>query len=839
MIPTPTDLFDKLAGCSVFSLLDMSQAYHQMELEEDSKVLTTVSTPFGLFRYNTQPFGTKNAPGDFQQTMDEMLNENPSLEHSGSYFDDIIVCSKTPEEHHGHLRETLQRFMDWGFRLNFNKCKFYRSSVKFLGKVVDSNGIRPDPDKVAAIQKMIDPTDVSTLRTFLGMVNYYQEFIPMMRELREPLDNLLKSDAVWEWTDVQTAAVSAIKAKLTEECLLTHYDPRLPIIVAADASQHGMGGVISHVYRDGKEKPIQFFSRALNTTQQRYSQTEKEALALIAAVKTFHRYLEGRKFTLLTDHRALLALFGKKKGKPVLAMNRLHRWSLFLAAYDFDIQYRNTLKFGQADALSRLIVATKALPELYEEDEDNDLLNDAGFQQVMVSAIRMLPVTSEDIIQAYGNDQEAQKLLEHIAEAATADQKFYVVKSVIMMNNRVYIPQVLRSRILDQLHVGHPGINRMKALARQHVYWKNLTKDVEAVVSQCFGCIQLQKNPVKATLASWPVSIKPGDRVHMDFAGPILGKMLLITVDSCSKWMDIAVMQTANSANTISFMYHYIATNGSPRVLVTDNGTQFTSAEFSAFCKQNGITHITSPVYHPQSNGQAERMVDTVKRFIRKSLVIDGETLNLGNCVATFLQAYHSTPSKATPGECTPALAHLGRELRTSMDMIRPRIVENLGPDLKMEEQFNRKFGALSRAFQVPDAIYWRKRKDDAWNAGCIKRKLGSKMFVIEDDCGKTHRLHVNQMIHRFAALMPEYDIISADDSTNGGGIQDDHDFNAPIMSPQSSRSSSPRASPSNRSMMTASATPQAVPTPRRSQRIRRRPKRLQIDPSKKRYEEV
>uniref|UniRef100_A0A914Y739 RNA-directed DNA polymerase n=1 Tax=Panagrolaimus superbus TaxID=310955 RepID=A0A914Y739_9BILA len=780
MIPTPNDLFDKLADCSVFSLLDMAQAYHQMELEEESKVLTTVSTPFGLFRYNTQPFGTKNAPGDFQQTMDEMIKEKPPLDHSGSYFDDIIVGSRNVEEHHQHLRETLQRFMDWGFRLNFNKCKFYRSSVKFLGKVVDGNGIRPDPDKVAAIQQMVDPTDVSSLRTFLGMVNYYQEFIPMMRDLREPLDNLLKSDAIWEWTDVQKAAVAGIKAKLTEECLLTHYDPRLPIIVAADASQHGMGGVISHIYPDGKEKPIQFFSRALNPTQQRYSQTEKEALALIAAVKTFHRYLEGRKFTLLTDHKALLALFGKKKGKPVLAINRLHRWSLFLSTYDFDIQYRNTTKFGQADALSRLIVATKALPELFEEDDDYD---DAALQQIMVSAVQMLPVTSDDIIKSYAEDEEAKKILNHLAEAAADGQKFYLVKKVIMMNNRVYIPQVLRQRILDQLHVGHPGINRMKALARQHVYWQNLTKDVEAMVNQCYGCIQLQKNPIKSPLASWPVSVKPGDRVHLDFAGPILDKMLLIAVDSCSKWIDIGVMDKANAFETVKFMWKYIATNGSPRVLVTDNGTQFTSAEFSAFCLRNGINHIKAPAYHPQSNGQAERMVDVTKRFIRKTIVLNGENVDPEDCIATFLQAYHTTPSKATPGECTPAFAHLGRELRTSMDMIRPQLLQSFGPDEKMEQQFNRKFGVKDRKFQIADAVYWRKGKDRDWSSATIKALIGSKMFLLEDAHGKCHRVHVNQMIHRHAALLPDYDpmfeycVPPADDIAPADGCDVEHDF--------------------------------------------------------------
>uniref|UniRef100_A0AC34FS61 Integrase catalytic domain-containing protein n=1 Tax=Panagrolaimus sp. ES5 TaxID=591445 RepID=A0AC34FS61_9BILA len=301
--------------------------------------------------------------------------------------------------------------------------------------------------------------------------------------------------------------------------------------------------------------------------------------------------------------------------------------------------------------------------------------------------------------------------------------------------------------------------------------------------------------------------------------------------------MDIAVMNTANSANTVSFMDHYVAINGSPRVLVTDNGTQFTSAEFSSFCKLHGIRHITSPVYHPQSNGQAERMVDTVKRFIRKCLVVNGETLNVANCVTTFLQAYHSTPSKATPGECTPAFAHLGREIRTSMDMILPQIIGNLGPDHLMEEQFNRKFGATTRDFQVPDNIYWRKRKDAPWNAGSIKQKIGSKMFLVEDDFGKTHRLHLNQMIHRFAALLPENEVLPADDSVPAE--QEDPDFDGVTPQATTPPSSHTSSAHTRTTQSTPSVTAPVNQTPRRSTRTRRPPKRLQLDPRKKSYGEL
>uniref|UniRef100_A0A914Y244 RNA-directed DNA polymerase n=1 Tax=Panagrolaimus superbus TaxID=310955 RepID=A0A914Y244_9BILA len=365
-LPLPEDIFSRFSGCTVFSQLDFADAYHQLELDEESQKLTTVSTTFGQFRYKRLGFGIKTAVSDYQEAMDKMLDDSPAA----SYLDDVLIGSKNVEEHTKHLEMVLARIMEWGFKLNPKKCKFYCSSIRFLGKIIDSSGIHPDPEKIAAIQKMAEPTDVKTLRSFLGLVNFYQSFIPAFREIREPLDDLLKNDAPWSWNVREKAAFNGIKDKLAAECMLTHYDPRLPITVAADASDTGMGGVISHICHDGSEKPIQFFSRSLNAIQRKYSQTEKEGLALITAIKTFHRYLEGRKFTLYTDHKALLAIFDNKKSKPVLAANRLHRWSLFLASYDFDIRYTKTTDFGQADALSRLIEKTKSIPELYEEEED-------------------------------------------------------------------------------------------------------------------------------------------------------------------------------------------------------------------------------------------------------------------------------------------------------------------------------------------------------------------------------------------------------------------------------------------------------------------------------------
>uniref|UniRef100_A0A914Z7V6 RNA-directed DNA polymerase n=1 Tax=Panagrolaimus superbus TaxID=310955 RepID=A0A914Z7V6_9BILA len=811
-LPLPEDIFNRIAGCTVFSQLDFSDAYHQIKLDEKSQEYTTISTPDGLFRYKRLSFGIKNAVSDYQEIMDQMLVD---IDPTSPFLDDVLVFSKSVAAHHGDIRLVLARIMEWGFKLNPKKCKFFKSKIKFLGKLIDSSGIHPDPDKVAAIQRMSVPTDVKSLRSFLGLVNYYQTFIPRFREIREPLDNLLKNDAFWSWDVAEQSAVDEIKRKLSEECLLTHYDPHLPITVAADASQNGMGGVISHVYPNGLERPIQFFSKSLNSTQRKYSQTEKEGLALITAIKIFHRYLEGRKFTLFTDHKALLTIFSKKKAQPILAANRLHRWALFLAAYDFDIRYTKTINFGQADALSRLISKTKSLPEMYEEEEDFEAEDEDETQlsALLVNQIQSLPVSAAEIVKEYKQDGHAQEILNAL-QNPTPESRFSLVDDVILMNDRVYIPASLRPRVLEQLHATHSGITVTKQLARRHVYWPNITKDIEAMIRSCTACIQLSKTPVKATLASWKKSMNPGDRIHMDFAGPLLDHMLLIIVDSCSKWLDVKVLKTANTRTTLQAVSRYIADNGTPRVLVTDNGPQFASAEFAEYCNHRGIKHMRSPVYTPQSNGQAERMVDVVKRFVKKNILYLGPNMSLEDCINAFLLGNRSTPSAATPGNVPPALVHLGRDLRTTLDLLRPQIVQHSGSDLVMEEQFNHQYGARPRTFNVKEDVWFRKKKEMPWFEGTVAARRGSRMYDIFDLNGKTHRLHTNQLLKRFT-------FFEDDPSTPADVVR-----NAPSSPPSLSPAVSAPASPIH---------PQTPPL-RRSTRIKTAPTRICVNPRNKSY---
>ena len=274
----------------------------------------TLSTPFvtinthqGLYRYTRLPFGVASAPAMFQKLMDVVLQGIPGVI---CYIDDILVVGKDDESHMKSLEEVFKRLEKHGFRLKQEKCHFLMPSVEYLGHHIDQDGIRAVPSKVEAIANAPPPTTVQELRSFLGLLNYYGKFIPNLATILHPLNTLLQADKKWDWSDECARAFQMAKDQLTSTQVLTHYDPALPINLAADASAYGVGAVISHVFPDGAERPIAFASRTLSPPEKNYAQLEKEALSLMFGVKKFHQYLYGRKFTLITDHKPLTAILG-------------------------------------------------------------------------------------------------------------------------------------------------------------------------------------------------------------------------------------------------------------------------------------------------------------------------------------------------------------------------------------------------------------------------------------------------------------------------------------------------------------------------------------------------
>ena len=321
-MPTADDLFTQLNGGEKFTKLDLSSAYQQVLLDEESRKYVTINTHLGLFRYTRLPFGVASSPAIFQKIMDSVMN---GLQGVGGILDDLIITGSNDETHFRNLEGALERMSSMGIKLKREKCVFMKPSVEYFAFVVDRDGIHPSPRKVQAIQEVPVPENPTDLKSFLGLINYYRRFVPDMATLAHPLNRLLVENIPWKWSKQCQEAFVKLKGILQSAPLLAHYDPKKAVRLAVDSLSFGLGAVLSHVSEDGEEKPIAFASRTLSSCEQNYSMIEKETLAIIFGVKKFHQYLFRGRFTLLTDHKPLTYILGPKRGIPVLAASRLQR----------------------------------------------------------------------------------------------------------------------------------------------------------------------------------------------------------------------------------------------------------------------------------------------------------------------------------------------------------------------------------------------------------------------------------------------------------------------------------------------------------------------------------
>ena len=405
-IPNTTEQLATLAGGKKFSKIDLRQAYQQLELDDESKELLTVNTHKGLYQPERLQFGVHSATGIFQREIERILQDFPSVLVR---IDDILMTGKTDEEHFWTLVWVLLVLQEAGFTVGPEKCEFFKDEVTFCGYRINKNGVGPMEKNVKAVLEAPEPTNVSELKSFLGMINYYQNYLPSLATIVEPMHKLLRKETEWSWKEEQKLAFKEAQKMLSKAPLLAHFDPTQKIVVHTDASPYGLGSVLSHVFADEVEKPVCFASRSLSKAERNYGHIEKEGLALVFAVKKFHHYLFGHRFTIFTDHKPLLGLFGETKGIPDRSAARIARWALMLSAYDYKLEYRQGILNGNADALSRL-------PLECEDDEES--------QQVLGVHMMELchaPVTEEEVRAATAEDEVLSKVLKGVSEGWTSE----------------------------------------------------------------------------------------------------------------------------------------------------------------------------------------------------------------------------------------------------------------------------------------------------------------------------------------------------------------------------------------------------------------------------------
>ncbi|XP_037398305.1 uncharacterized protein K02A2.6-like [Pygocentrus nattereri] len=736
-IPKVEDLFAQLNGGQHFTKLDMSHAYQQVVLEEESRKYVTINTHKGLYTYTRLPFGAASSPAIFQRTMEGILGGIPNV---AIYLDDILCTGPNEQEHLKTLEEVLQRLEKSGLRLKRGKCEFMGKEVTFLGHKINASGLHPLTEKVEAIAEAPEPQNVSELKAYLGLLNYYHRFLPKLSTLLAPLHTLLKKEEKWSWGVKQQKAFEESKVLLQSCRVLVHYDSNKPLILACDASPYGVGAVLSHRMADGSERPIGFVSRTLSGAEKNYSQLDKEGLAVVFGVTKFHKYLYGRQFAIVTDHKPLISLFSEMRAIPQMTSPRIQRWAVTLAAYEYTIMYKVGRDHTNADALSRLPLDGEG-ESTPEEEERVLLFEDIGVPLVNAQQIKkwtdkdpVLARVREYILRGWPKVNSP----EFIPYARRQDE-LSTKEGCILWGGRVVVPQLGRNALLKQLHQAHPGITRMKGLARSYMWWPNIDAEVEALVKACATCQETRNSPPVAPLHPWEVPDKPWRRIHIDYAGPWMGRMCLILVDAYSKWIDAYSVSNSTSAVTIECLRRSFSQHGIPEIIVSDNGTCFTSEQFQEFAEKNGIRHITTAPYHPSSNGLAERAVQTFKSLMKK---MAGDSIETKMSRALF--SYRIIP-QSTTGK-SPAELLSGRKLRSTLDLIDPDF-RNRVHDKQEKQKGYHDMHARVRILGEGDLVYTRNfGSGPTWVSGVITEKTGPVSFQVTLGNGQVVRRHIDQV---------------------------------------------------------------------------------------------
>jgi hypothetical protein len=349
-MPIPEDIFNNFTGCTVFCRLDLTEAYLQLKVHESSRGLLVVNTIKGLYQYNRLCMGLSSACAIFQSVIESIL---VGIDLVAPYLDDILVGGKDLGSCKENLNKVMTRLNEYNVKLNVQKSEFFVNSLLFLGFELSANGKRPSSTKIEKIISMPPPENLTQLKSFVSMFNYYRNFVHMCPDILEPFYKLMRKNEPWVWTSDCMIAFSKCKTVLSEASMLVLYDPSKELILSVDSSSFGVGAILSQIV-DGVECPIVFESATLNTSQRNYSQLDKEALAIIFGIKKFHKYLWGRKFTIFSDHLPLKSIFGENKKIPVMASSRLIRWATILSAYNYKIVHKKGTLIPHADVFSRL-----------------------------------------------------------------------------------------------------------------------------------------------------------------------------------------------------------------------------------------------------------------------------------------------------------------------------------------------------------------------------------------------------------------------------------------------------------------------------------------------------
>ena len=655
-LPTIDEVIHSVNGSQVFSKIDLKWGFHQVELDEESRRVTTFAVLDRLFQYKRLAFGVSSAPELYQKLVRDLLKDLPGIQNAA---DDMVVHGRDRAEHDDRLHGLLQRLAANGITVNKDKCQFRQTSVIFFGLHLSAHSVKPTAATVSAMRDARVPSNPSEVRSFLGTAGFSARFIPDFATTADPLRKLTHTGAKFVWGPGEQQAFDRLKDQVATAAALAYFDPAAPTQVIADASPVGLGAVLVQRH-DGIHRPIAYASRTLTPVERRYSQTEKEALGLVWACERFHHYIFGMPFELLTDHKPLEVIYSARS-KPSA---RIERWVLRLQQYDFKVRHiRGTANI--ADSLSRLPAAMAATTNATEE-----------YVRSVVAAATPRAIRTEEIAAATRDDRELREVLAclqsgrwDMAPAAFRPVRAELaeVDGVLLRGTRLVLPQSLRARVLELAHEGHQGIVKTKERLRSKVWWPAIDRAAEKRCRACHGCQVVAPPAPPPPVKPTPLPDMPWEHLACDLLGPLpTGESLLVLVDYYSRFFEVDILKSSTTAEVIiNRLDNHFCRQGLPTSLRTDNGPQFVADVFKQYLAEVGVEHRRTTPLWPRANGEVERQNRSLLKTIR---VAHAEGKPWRAELRKFLLAYRATPHSTT-GQ-TPSFLLFGRTIRDKLPSV-------------------------------------------------------------------------------------------------------------------------------------------------------------------------
>lgn len=749
-MPTLDDVLPQLYNAKVFTKLDVKEAFWHVKLDEESSRLTTMITPFGRYRWARLPFGLTVSSEIFQKRLNEALN---GLHGVICVADDIVVVGRgntkelAERDHMSNLQGLQHRCKQKNIRLNEKKAAVQQDEIKFMGHRISAAGIEPDKSKVKAILDMPAPTDVHGVRRLCGMIQYLAKFMPNLASDLGPIRALTQKNHEWNWSKECDEAFEIVKEKITKAPVLTFFDPTGELTLQVDSSMNGLGAAI---LQNGR--PIEYASRALTPTEQKWAQIEKETLALVFGLERFDQYTYGRSVNVQNDHKPLATILKKPLSQ---ASRRIQALMMRLYRYDVKFQYVQGTELYIADTLSRA--------HLPDPGDDVHVL-------AIHSLMGIADKTVEEVREATDADPDLQTLLKQIREG-WPENKYDVPEGIrsyfdirdtlseqdgiILKGERIFVPMVLRSEIRRRLHAAHLGADSMLRRARELLFWPGMAQEIKQTADSCEACQQMKPANQKETLRQHEEGTVPWLKIGTDLC-EVNGRSYLITVDYFSSFIEVEYLKTTTAEDVITKLQGQFARYGIPAEIVSDQGPQYTSSQFRNMMQQWGINHTMSSPGHHQSNGKAEAAVKTIKHMMYKCLQ---ENTNPYEALLEL----RNTPRQDTG--LSPTQMMFGRFTRSRIPAVIKPVSKRQYEKAEKKRLSRRKTvkncynkGAKDMTPLSPSqAVFYQHVPGQQWKRGTILKRNGERSYVVEGDNGgvyQRNRVHMRPTCRKIIPRM-------------------------------------------------------------------------------------